>query len=155
MSDLPPDRSFGHMIRDVNLLFQRELGRRIAPLGVSLGQWYVLRVLWIQDGLSQAEISQRTGIAAPSIVAALRRLVAQGLVVRDKHPTDQRKNIIFLTKSGRQLESKCLDQARAVNELSLAGLSEDDVETCMRVLRAARSRFDFTPVCPESDSPEA
>ncbi|MBN9887105.1 MarR family winged helix-turn-helix transcriptional regulator [Salipiger abyssi] len=141
MNSLPPDRSFGHLIRDVNRYFQRELGRRIAPLGVSLGQWYALRVLWIQDGISQAEISQRAGVAAPSIVAALRSLAEHGYVVRDRHPTDQRKNIIFLTKAGRQLESICLAQAIEVNAFSLADLPEEDVETCMRVLRAACGRF--------------
>lgn len=142
MTDLPPDRSFGHMIRDVNRLFQKELGKRIAPHGVTLGQWYALRVLWIQDGLTQAEISQRAGVAAPGIVAALRSLIKRGIVVRDRHPTDQRKNLIFLTKHGRQLENVCLAEAISVNGIALKGVSESDMETCMRVLHVARSRMD-------------
>ncbi|AJE44948.1 MarR family transcriptional regulator [Celeribacter indicus] len=143
------------MIRDVNRFFQRELGKRIAPLGVTLGQWYVLRVLWIQDGISQSEISQRTGVAAPTVVSALRSLTDQKYVVRDKHPTDHRKNIIFLTKSGRQLESACLAQARAVNEFSLSGVSREDVETCMRVLLAARSRFECDEMADGRDGADA
>lgn len=139
MVNLPPDRSFGHMIRDVNRLFQKELGKRIAPHGVTLGQWYALRVLWMQDGLTQAEISQRAGVAAPGIVAALRSLIKRGFVVRDRHPTDQRKNIIFLTKRGRQLETECIAQAVRVNDIALSGVSKADVEVCMRVLHAARS----------------
>lgn len=127
------------MIRDVNRLFQKELGKRIAPLNVSLGQWYALRVLWVQDGLTQAEIAQRAGVAPPGMVAALRSLIEQGIVVRDRHPTDQRKNLIFLTKRGRQLEVDCLTEAARVNEIALAGVSEADIEVCMRVLHAARS----------------
>lgn len=130
------------MIRDVNRLFQKELGKRIAPHGVTLGQWYALRVLWIQDGLTQAEISQRAGVAAPGIVAALRSLIKRGIVVRDRHPTDQRKNLIFLTKHGRQLESVCLAEAIGVNAIALKGVSAADMETCLRVLHVARHRIE-------------
>lgn len=142
MSKLPPSRSFGHMLRDVNRVFQRELGQRINRYGVSLGHWYALRVLWIQDGLTQSEIAQRSGVAAPGVVAALRSLIAQGLVVRDRHPTDQRKNVIFLTKKGRQLEVACLNEAIAINDLALAGVSEEDWMNCMRVLHVAKRNLD-------------
>lgn len=142
MTNLPPDRSFGHMIRDVNRVFQKELGRRIAPHGVTLGQWYALRVLWIQDGLTQAEISQRAGVAAPGIVAALRSLSKRGIVVRDRHPTDQRKNLIFLTKHGRQLENICLAEAMRINEIAKVGVTEAEMATCMRVLHSARRRME-------------
>jgi len=142
MDTLPPDRSLGHMIRDVNRLFQKELGRRIAAHGVTLGQWYALRVLWIQDGLTQAEISQRAGVAPPGIVSALRGLIKRGIVVRDRHPTDQRKNIIFLTKRGRQLENLCIAEARQVNEMALAEVPPDELDICLRVLHIARRRIE-------------
>ena len=134
----PPERSFGHMMREVNALLQRELRERIKQYGVSLSQWYALRVLWIQDGLTQSEIAQRAGVAPPQIVAGLRILIKKGIVIRDKHPTDQRKNVIFLTKSGRQLEPLCLKEAIAVNDLALAGVSSRDFETSMRVLHRAK-----------------
>ncbi|MGN6747326.1 MAG: hypothetical protein ACTHJS_01905, partial [Xanthobacteraceae bacterium] len=54
---LPPRLSSGYLVRDAHRAFQRLLERRIAPYGVTRGQWYFLRVLWTADGLSQRELS--------------------------------------------------------------------------------------------------
>jgi MarR family transcriptional regulator, organic hydroperoxide resistance regulator len=143
MTNLPPDRSFGHMMREVNRILQKNLGQRISQHGVSLGQWYALRVLWIQDGLTQSDIAQRAGVAPPQVVAALRKLMEAGMVVRDRHPTDQRKNVIFLTKRGRQLEAPCLGEAKAVNGSALAGVSAADFEICLRVLHRAKLNLEM------------
>ena len=50
--------SLGYLVRDANRAFQRLLERRISPHGVTRGQWYFLRVLWEEDGLSQRELSR-------------------------------------------------------------------------------------------------
>ncbi len=142
MTNLPPERSFGHVIRDLNRALQKELADRIAKHGISLGQWYALRVLWLQDGLSQAEIAQRSGHAAPNVVAAMRTLAAKGLIVRERHPTDQRKNLIFLTRKGRQLEVPCLDEATEVNRRALSRMSSSEIEKCMTFLRQAKQCID-------------
>ena len=139
----PPDRSFGHMMREVNGILQRMLRERLKKYRVSSAQWYALRVLWIKDGLTQAEIAQRAGVAPPQIVGGLRKLVKEGLVVRDKHPSDQRKNVIFLTKRGRQLETPCLEEAIIANQIALAGIPAEDVKTCMRLLHRVKANLNF------------
>jgi MarR family transcriptional regulator, organic hydroperoxide resistance regulator len=137
----PPDRSFGHMVREVNGLCQRMLRKRLKRHGVSSAQWYILRVLWISDGLTLTEIASRAGVAAPQIVGGLRGLIKQGRVVRDKHPSDQRKNVIFLTKRGRQLENPCFEEAIIANEMALAKFSAEDVQTIMRLLHQVKSNL--------------
>jgi DNA-binding MarR family transcriptional regulator len=137
----PPDSSFGHMVREVNGLCQRMLRKRLKRHGVSSAQWYILRVLWIQDGLTLTEIAQRAGVAPPQIVSGLRGLIKQGRVVRDKHPSDQRKNVVFLTKRGRQLENPCFEEAIIANEMALANVSAKDVQTIMRLLHQVRSNL--------------
>lgn len=137
----PPERSFGHMVREVNGLIQRMLRKRLKRFGVSSSQWYILRVLWLQDGLTLTEIAQRAGVAPPQIVGGLRGLIKEGIIIRDKHPSDQRKNVIFLTKRGRQLENPCLDEAIVANELALAGVSADEVQTFMRLLHRVKSNL--------------
>ena len=64
--------SLGYLVRDANRAFQRLLERRITPHGVSRGQWYFLRVLWEEDGLSQRELSARVGMMEPT---SFRRLI--------------------------------------------------------------------------------
>ena len=61
--------SLGYLVRDANRAFQRLLERRISPHGVTRGQWYFLRVLWEEDGLSQRELSARVGMMEPTTVS--------------------------------------------------------------------------------------
>ena len=58
------------------------LEKRISPHGVTRGQWYFLRVLWEEDGLSQRELSVRVGMMEPTTVIALRSMEKAGLVRR-------------------------------------------------------------------------
>src|SRR5262249_57263649 len=71
-SDFPPDESSGYLVRDAHRAFQRLLERRIAAYGVTRGQWYFLRALWNEDGLTQRELSARVGMMEPTTVIALR-----------------------------------------------------------------------------------
>ena len=136
-SILPMSQSFGNSLRHVNRLIQRDLGMRVAPLGITLGQWYALRTLWHNDGLTQIELAQRSGIAGPAMVIAVRTLLAMKLVTRRRHATDKRKYVITLTEKGRSLEQPALQAAIDANAEALQGIDPNDVEVCMRVLEIA------------------
>ncbi|MDE1993984.1 MAG: MarR family transcriptional regulator [Rhizobiaceae bacterium] len=129
--------SFGNSLRHVNRLIQRDLGTRIAPLGITLGQWYALRTLWHYDGLTQVELAQKSGIAGPAMVIAIRALLAMGLVTRRRHASDKRKYIISLTEKGRRLEEPALKAAIEANSDALQGITPSDIEIAMQVLAKA------------------
>ena len=97
VTDFPPRLSSGYLVRDAHRAFQRLLERRIAPYGVSRGQWYFLRVLWTSDGLSQRELSARVGMMEPTTVIALRSMEKAGLIHRVRSGDDRRKVRVLLT----------------------------------------------------------
>lgn len=134
-SMLPLGSSMGNVVRHVNRLIQRDLGERIAPLGLTLGQWYALRTLWVADGITQIEVAQRSGIAGPAMVSAIRSLVDMGLVTREVDPVDRRKYVVTLTERGRALEVPALQAAIDANVSALEGIPDADVQNCLRVLR--------------------
>lgn len=140
-SILPMSQSFGHSLRQVNRLIQRDLGAQLARLGITLGQWYLLRTLWHTDGLTQIELAQKSGIAGPAMVIAVRSLLATGLVTRQRPSNDKRKYRISLTEKGWELEQEALRAALLVNREALSGLPDDDIEICMRVLDHARNNL--------------
>ncbi|MBN9257105.1 MULTISPECIES: MarR family transcriptional regulator [unclassified Mesorhizobium] len=140
-SILPLGSSFGNSLRHVNKLIQRDLGNRIAPLGITLGQWYALRTLWINDGLTQIELAQKSGAAGPAMVIAVRSLLAMGLVERKRDPSDQRKYIISLTEKGRRFEVPALQAAIDANTAATANIKPEEFEICMRVLRQAHQNL--------------
>jgi hypothetical protein len=55
-ADFAPRESAGYLVRDAHRAFQHMLEKRVAPYGVTRGQWYFLRVLWTKDGVSQREL---------------------------------------------------------------------------------------------------
>ena len=134
---LPLGSSFGNVVRHVNRLIQRDLGERIAPLGITLGQWYALRTLWVADGITQIEVAQRSGIAGPAMVSAIRSLIAMGLVTRKTHPEDRRKYMILLTERGRALEGPALQAAIDANAFAMRGIADSERDLCLEVLRRA------------------
>ena len=96
-AEFPPAESSGYLVRDAHRAFQRLLEKRIAPYGVTRGQWYFLRVLWTEDGLSQRELSARVGMMEPTTVIALRSMEKAGLIRRVRSTDDKRKAQVWLT----------------------------------------------------------
>jgi DNA-binding MarR family transcriptional regulator len=138
---LPFDQSLGYQVRELNRAIQRNLLARIQPHGATLGAWYFLRVLWEQDGLTQRELSQRTGMQEPTAVIALRGMEAAGWITREPSLEDRRKVAIRLTPSGRALREKLLPEARAVLEEATRGMTPPERDTLLALLHRARANL--------------
>src|SRR5580698_6946423 len=121
--EFPPHLSSGYLVRDAHRAFQRLLERRIAPFGVTRGQWYFLRVLWITDGLSQRELSARVGMMEPTTVIALRSMERAGLVKRVRGKDDRRKVRVYLSGKAKRLRNELLTVARGITDVAEAGIA--------------------------------
>ncbi len=130
--------SVGYLLRDTYRAFSKILQARISTQGVTIGQWYFLRVLWDEDGLTQRELSQRVGMMEPTTVTALNGMEKRGYVKRVRNADDRRKVNIYLTDKGRALRNVLLPHAIDVNIRAVAGVSLEDVETVRRTLHAMK-----------------
>ena len=99
-----------------------------------MGQWFFLRELWEEDGLSQRELSSRVGMMEPTTVVAIRGMVQSGLVRRVKDKKDRRKVRIHLTAKGRRLKETLLPYAVEVNAIATQGLTKSEVHTFRRLI---------------------
>jgi DNA-binding MarR family transcriptional regulator len=140
--DLPHGESDGYLVRDAHRAFQRLLEKRIAPHGVTRGQWYFLRVLWTEDGLSQRELSARVGMMEPTTVIALRSMEKTGLVRRVRSRDDRRKTHVWLSAKAKRMRDRLLAIARSINEDADVGIDRRDIETCRRVLMRMTANLD-------------
>ena len=138
----PPIESAGYLVRDAHRAFQRLLERRIAPLGVTRGQWYFLRVLWNEDGLSQRELSARVGTMEPTTVVALRTMEKSGLIRRIRVPGDRRKAEVRLTVKAKRLRYRLLPIARAISEQAAADIPPGELEVFRRVISRMTANLD-------------
>jgi len=148
-----PGQSLGYLVRDTYRAFTRELESRIVGEGVSIGQWYFLRALWEEDGLTQRELSRRVSMMEPTTVTAVNAMETRGLVRRERNEEDRRKFKVMLTDKGQRLKSKLLPCARAVNELAAKGFSEDEIATLRHLLDRARVNLDPARQVDGTDAP--
>jgi MarR family transcriptional regulator, organic hydroperoxide resistance regulator len=141
-ADLPPRQSSGYLVRDAHRAYQRLLERRIAPYGVTRGQWYFLRVLWIHDGLSQRELSARVGMMEPTTVIALRSMEKTGLIQRERSDADRRRARVLLTAKAKRLRSELLAVARGITDASEEGIAARDLTAFRRVITRMTANLD-------------
>jgi DNA-binding MarR family transcriptional regulator len=103
------------------------LTAQLAGHGVTFGQFQHLRNLWVEDGLTQAELSRRIGIEMASSTAILDSLEAGKLITRVRNAADRRKINVFLTPAGAALEKALMTCATHANKRASKGLSKAEV----------------------------
>lgn len=134
-----PSLSFGHNLRMANRLTQKLLAARVAHLNLTIAQWYSLRALWEEDGITQSDLAERASIAGPALVAAVTGLVERGFLTRRPHEGDRRKILLDLTAEGHALKAEGLRASLDVNGEALRGIDPAKVQAALKVLRAAQS----------------
>jgi DNA-binding MarR family transcriptional regulator len=139
---LPHNESDGYLVRDAHRAFQKLLERRIAPHGVTRGQWYFLRVLWTQDGLSQRELSARVGMMEPTTVIALRSMEKAGLIRRVRSKDDRRVTHVRLTPKAIRIRAGLLKLARGINDVADFGIAREDIAVFRRVIARMTANLD-------------
>ncbi len=99
-------------LRNVDEIYKRET----LTLGLSVIEWYILRVLYEQDGQMASHLAIAVGRAATSFTPILDHLEQKGLTERRMHPSDRRGVIINLTAKGKALQSEIESIAERVEK---------------------------------------
>ena len=107
----------------------------LEPLGITYPQYIVLMVLWENDNLLVGEISRRLMLDTNTLTPLLKRMEADGLVIRTKGIADGRQTLVSLTKKGRQLHEQCRDvPACMVQCWKDTPLSHEEITSLMATL---------------------
>jgi len=128
-ADYPAEKSFGLLLRSAYHAFLKALEERISPYNVTTPQWFFLRTLWEEDGISQRLLSEKVGISESTTVAAIKVMERRGFVRCANDKSDKRRKNVFLTPAGRKLESVLLPHAYEVHMISKEGLSEEQIQS--------------------------
>ena len=98
----------------------------------------LLAFLWIEDGLSQTELSARSQIDRTTMGGIIDRLEKEGLVERRNHPEDRRAYQVFLTTRGGAMEDELSTVADRVLMKVTSPLTEQEHEILVRLLTKIR-----------------
>lgn len=134
------EESLGYLLNYAARLVARMHAQCLEQHGVTLGQWAVLMFLWVEDGVSQTELSRQVAIEDATMVRSIDRMERDGLVRRQRNPHDRRQLQIFLTDKGRSLRDVLVPCAIAGNEAathSFAAAEQHQVHDLLRRMIAA------------------
>ncbi len=118
----------------------------LEPLGLTHPQYLVMLALWERAPLSIKEIGELLRLEPATVSPLVKRLETNGLLVRERHPHDDRALQVRLTRRGRDLRT----QALTVPPQIVARLGMEVVGASGRCTR--RSRVSSPPpASPPSD----
>ena len=118
------EQSLGYLMNHAARLFVRAQAACLEQHGVTMGQWPVLLVLWVEDGLTQTALSRKVAIEDATMVRTLDRMERDGLVQRVRNAHDRRQLNIFLTDKGRALRDVLIPCALEVNARATQGFTD-------------------------------
>jgi DNA-binding MarR family transcriptional regulator len=128
------ERSFGYLFRQANRSFTAALAKRLKSHGITLAQWYFLRELWREDGISQRELSSRMDVSEPTTTVAINVMEKSGLITRRRDPLQRNKINVRLTQKGRKLQDDVQHIALDVNIDASQGIDERELQIARRVI---------------------
>ncbi|MEP2276386.1 MAG: MarR family transcriptional regulator [Reichenbachiella sp.] len=98
-------------------------------------QWRILFYLWNEDGINQQELAKRASKEKSTITRQIDGLIKKGLVVKQKHGSDKRDKLIFLTENGKNIENEALTAASDITHDAEKGIEKDELLIFKKVLK--------------------
>jgi DNA-binding MarR family transcriptional regulator len=111
----------------------------LEEIGLTYPQYLVMLVLWERDGITVKSLAEQLSQDSGSVTPVVKRLEAEGLLVRMRDPQDERNLALTLTPKGRALREKGVK----VNQTfaKFCGLSTDELAVLRTSLAHLRSRL--------------
>jgi DNA-binding MarR family transcriptional regulator len=106
----PPrlDQHLCFLIYNTSLKMTQAYKPLLSALNLTYPQYLVMVVLWEQDGLGIKDVAQRLHQDSGSVTPVVKRLEAEGYLVRDRDPRDERNRVLRLTPDGQALRAAAL-----------------------------------------------
>ncbi len=114
----------------------------VGPAAITQRQFTVLTAAGAADGLTQNDLVRATGIDRSTLADLVARMLAKGLLVRERSATDARANNVRLSDAGRAALAAGTGPAAAADARLLAFLSPKKRDTFLKILGSLASAAD-------------
>ncbi|MEU6033432.1 MarR family transcriptional regulator [Streptomyces tauricus] len=117
--------ALGRLNRRMNVAY----GRQTAALGISNAEWEVLKALVLSGApycLGPSDLAKRLGLTPAAMTHRIDRMVAEGLVTRERDESNRVRVIVELTNEGRDKWLEAMRLATVFEEDLLQDLSQQE-----------------------------
>lgn len=111
--------------------FENHIG---APFDLKPVEFSILVLLDSNNDVSQTQLAQALGVAAPNMTTFLRKLEGRRLLAREQSPSDGRIQHIVLTPEGKALLTDAVAAGRSMDKNWLSRLSRAEQAMLMELL---------------------
>lgn len=112
-------------------------------LGLTYTQYIAMMVLWEKKETTVKELGEQLYLDSGTITPLLKKMEAQGLVLRTRNIFDERSVTVTLTEQGEKLRERAIEVPAKIG--SCIPLSQEEGQTLYRmlyqVLHAIRERY--------------
>lgn len=116
------------------------INRTLAPFGLTFSRYEALVLISLtrRGALPMGKIGERLQVHPTSVTNTVDRLVADGLVTKEPHPTDGRTTLATITDTGRSIAEAATARMGEIR-FGLEGMDDDQCEAITGELAAVRS----------------
>ena len=127
-------RHIGAMIGRIHYIHRQRLDTASIGIGMQPGYRRLHYELIQDDGCTQRDLADRTGLSAPTVSIALGKMEKDGLICRKTDPDDSRKIRVYLTEKGMALDRAMREMLKENEERLTSCLDPDEKEELRRLL---------------------
>jgi DNA-binding MarR family transcriptional regulator len=109
--------------------------RTFEKFKITVPKWRVIGGLGTHGSMRVGDIAKLTSIEGPTLSRILSELERDDVIKRKALPPDIRVNRISLTRAGKDLFNRLMPYHESVQEMSIAGLSAEEVAILRRALK--------------------
>ena len=108
-------------------LVSRAFDEALAAAGGSLPVWLVLLNIKTRQLANQRELAEAVGIREATLTHHLNAMAAEGLLTRERHPTNRRIHVVQLTEAGEAAFARLLNTALTFDQRLRHGFAEAEL----------------------------
>ena len=115
---------------------RREFNKSLRDEGVSIGEWAVLAAVFHGEATTPSGIAEFTNIDRAAITRLLDKLTDEKqFTSRDLSENDRRSFTVKLTRKGKKIAARLLQENQRINEHFLRGLRRSEAKELRRLLQ--------------------
>ena len=129
----------------ISRLSTRFVGGGMSRMGFGPGQFFLLSELYVEEGLSQDELSQRVGVDKSNTSRALAKLEKFGLIQRKIDPENHKVKKVYLRSKAHKVRNEFKKIQKQWNAKLLKGFTKKEkaalISSLIKIAENAEAAF--------------